>query len=93
MLIHCQALSGLKRSKLLSSVLYFAITTFLLSSSVRSPVCPNSSSLTLLILAVKRQDDGTEKRVCIDGKQRLTSIYRFMKGEIASTCATLFSRG
>ena len=23
-----------------------------------------------------KQEDGTEKRVCIDGKQRLTSIYR-----------------
>ncbi|KXN91873.1 hypothetical protein AN958_11175 [Leucoagaricus sp. SymC.cos] len=28
------------------------------------------------------QEDGSETRVCIDGKQRLTSIYRFMSGLI-----------
>ena len=40
--------------------------------------------------AVKRKDDGSEIRVCIDGKQRLTSIHRFMLGEIASACCVLF---
>ncbi|KAI0067416.1 hypothetical protein BV25DRAFT_1987816 [Artomyces pyxidatus] len=35
-----------------------------------------------LIFAVSVAEDGTEKRVCIDGKQRLTSIQRFMDGEI-----------
>ncbi len=43
--------------------------------------------------AVKRKDDGSEIRVCIDGKQRLTSIHRFMLGEIASACCCiLFQR-
>jgi hypothetical protein len=27
--------------------------------------------------AVKMQDDGEELRICIDGKQRLTSIRRY----------------
>ncbi|KAI0357156.1 hypothetical protein OH77DRAFT_1519592 [Trametes cingulata] len=35
-----------------------------------------------VIFAVKRQDDGTETRTCIDGKQRLTSIQLFMDGLI-----------
>ncbi|KAJ3488586.1 hypothetical protein NLI96_g2734 [Meripilus lineatus] len=35
-----------------------------------------------VIFVVKREDDGAEKRVCIDGKQRLTSIWRFMDGLI-----------
>ncbi|KAF5346837.1 hypothetical protein D9756_010583 [Leucocoprinus leucothites] len=30
--------------------------------------------------AVSANDDGSEHRICIDGKQRLTSIYRFMLG-------------
>ncbi|KAL6301935.1 hypothetical protein BKA93DRAFT_443788 [Sparassis latifolia] len=29
---------------------------------------------------VKYGDDGSERRICVDGKQRLTSIYRFMDG-------------
>ncbi|TFK46282.1 hypothetical protein OE88DRAFT_1667916 [Heliocybe sulcata] len=35
-----------------------------------------------VIFAVIAQDDGTEQRVCIDGKQRLTAIQRFMDGLI-----------
>ncbi|KZT64675.1 hypothetical protein DAEQUDRAFT_732307 [Daedalea quercina L-15889] len=35
-----------------------------------------------LIFAVTYRDDGSECRVSIDGKQRLTSIRRFMQGEI-----------
>ncbi|GBE85557.1 hypothetical protein SCP_0800740 [Sparassis crispa] len=35
-----------------------------------------------IIFAVNSQDDGTETRVCIDGKQRLTSIQLFMDGLI-----------
>ncbi|KAH9946736.1 hypothetical protein B0H21DRAFT_662598, partial [Amylocystis lapponica] len=31
-----------------------------------------------LIFAVKYNEDGSETRVCIDGKQRLTSIYRLV---------------
>ncbi|KJA14909.1 hypothetical protein HYPSUDRAFT_59115 [Hypholoma sublateritium FD-334 SS-4] len=37
-----------------------------------------------IVFTVKRNDDGSEIRVCIDGKQRLTSIHRFMLGEIAN---------
>ncbi|KAI9452686.1 hypothetical protein BJY52DRAFT_1291929 [Lactarius psammicola] len=33
-----------------------------------------------IIFAVSQSSDGTERRVCIDGKQRLTSIQKFMDG-------------
>ncbi|KAI0245516.1 hypothetical protein BJV78DRAFT_1262495, partial [Lactifluus subvellereus] len=33
-----------------------------------------------IISAVSQSPDGTERRVCIDGKQRLTSIQKFMDG-------------
>lgn len=35
-----------------------------------------------VIFAVSTADDGSELRTCIDGKQRLTSIQRFMDGQI-----------
>ncbi|KAK1229329.1 hypothetical protein PQX77_007618 [Marasmius sp. AFHP31] len=35
-----------------------------------------------IIFAYECDDDGTEKRTCIDGKQRLTSIHLFMEGII-----------
>ncbi|KAK0209877.1 hypothetical protein IW262DRAFT_1415692 [Armillaria fumosa] len=35
-----------------------------------------------IIFAVNTFDDGTETKTCIDGKQRLTSIHRFMDGLI-----------
>ncbi|EIM80690.1 uncharacterized protein STEHIDRAFT_125712 [Stereum hirsutum FP-91666 SS1] len=35
-----------------------------------------------IIFSVSQESDGTEKRICIDGKQRLTSIQKFMDGEI-----------
>ncbi|KAG6829907.1 hypothetical protein H0H87_009809 [Tephrocybe sp. NHM501043] len=35
-----------------------------------------------IIFSVVTYDDGSEKRICIDGKQRLTSIQRFMDGLI-----------
>ncbi|KAI1786093.1 hypothetical protein LXA43DRAFT_1035051 [Ganoderma leucocontextum] len=35
-----------------------------------------------VIFVVNVMDDGGERRVCVDGKQRLTSIYRFIGGEI-----------
>ncbi|KAK0475462.1 hypothetical protein IW261DRAFT_1494371 [Armillaria novae-zelandiae] len=35
-----------------------------------------------VIFAVNLFEDGTETRTCIDGKQRLTSIHRFMEGLI-----------
>jgi len=33
--------------------------------------------------AVSAHEDGSEHRICIDGKQRLTSIYRFMLGLVS----------
>ncbi|KAJ3556857.1 hypothetical protein NM688_g1792 [Phlebia brevispora] len=35
-----------------------------------------------IIFAVRTSAEGHERRICIDGKQRLTSIRRFMDGEI-----------
>ncbi|KAL0947905.1 hypothetical protein HGRIS_010540 [Hohenbuehelia grisea] len=35
-----------------------------------------------VIFAVKQYEDGSESKTCIDGKQRLTSIHRFMDGLI-----------
>ncbi|PPR06444.1 hypothetical protein CVT24_002602, partial [Panaeolus cyanescens] len=35
-----------------------------------------------IIFAVKTHNDGSETKICIDGKQRLTSIHRFMDGRI-----------
>ncbi|KAF9265972.1 hypothetical protein L218DRAFT_956938 [Marasmius fiardii PR-910] len=35
-----------------------------------------------VIFAYRVEDDGTELRTCIDGKQRLTSIHKFMDGLI-----------
>ncbi|KAF5334728.1 hypothetical protein D9758_016899 [Tetrapyrgos nigripes] len=35
-----------------------------------------------IIFVVSTDDDGNETKTCIDGKQRLTSIYRFMDGLI-----------
>ncbi|KZS99585.1 uncharacterized protein LAESUDRAFT_816905 [Laetiporus sulphureus 93-53] len=35
-----------------------------------------------LIFAVVYREDSSERRVCIDGKQHLTSIFRFLNGEI-----------
>ncbi|KAF8209642.1 hypothetical protein K438DRAFT_1811449 [Mycena galopus ATCC 62051] len=35
-----------------------------------------------IVFAVEDFEDGTIKQTCIDGKQRLTSIHRFMKGLI-----------
>ncbi|KAF9442099.1 hypothetical protein P691DRAFT_638967, partial [Macrolepiota fuliginosa MF-IS2] len=35
-----------------------------------------------VIFSVNAHDDGSENKICIDGKQRLTSIYRFMLGLI-----------
>ncbi|KAH6894867.1 hypothetical protein BKA70DRAFT_1232459 [Coprinopsis sp. MPI-PUGE-AT-0042] len=34
-----------------------------------------------VIFATKQHDDGSETKICIDGKQRLTSIRRFMDGQ------------
>jgi hypothetical protein len=35
-----------------------------------------------VIFAVQRDEDGEEVRICVDGKQRLTSIQKFFDGQI-----------
>ncbi|KAH8105329.1 hypothetical protein BXZ70DRAFT_1004839 [Cristinia sonorae] len=35
-----------------------------------------------VIFVVEMRDDGSEHRTCVDGKQRLTSINRFLQGQI-----------
>ena len=35
-----------------------------------------------VIFAVMRDEDGEEIRVCVDGKQRLTSIVKFLDGHV-----------
>jgi hypothetical protein len=35
-----------------------------------------------VIFAVMRDEDGEEVRVCVDGKQRLTSIVKFLDGQV-----------
>jgi hypothetical protein len=35
-----------------------------------------------VIFAVMRDEDGEEVRVCVDGKQRLTSIVKFLDGHV-----------
>lgn len=35
-----------------------------------------------LVFAVTKDDEGNETRVCVDGKQRLTSIQKFFDGQI-----------
>jgi len=44
-----------------------------------------------IIFAVSTSDDGSETRTCIDGKQRLTSIQKFMDGLVSAIiyCDTL----
>jgi hypothetical protein len=37
-----------------------------------------------VIFAVMRDEDGEEVRVCVDGKQRLTSIVKFLDGHVSS---------
>ncbi|KJA16222.1 hypothetical protein HYPSUDRAFT_147982 [Hypholoma sublateritium FD-334 SS-4] len=39
-----------------------------------------------VIFAVNAQEDGSETKTCIDGKQRLTSIHKFMEGIVHSPC-------
>ena len=37
-----------------------------------------------VIFAVMRDEEGEEVRVCVDGKQRLTSIVKFLDGHVRS---------
>ncbi|KXN84304.1 hypothetical protein AN958_12768 [Leucoagaricus sp. SymC.cos] len=41
-----------------------------------------------VIFSVNTQEDGSETRICIDGKQRLTSIYRFLFGLVSFCFST-----
>lgn len=36
-----------------------------------------------IIFAVRTDDEGEEIRVCVDGKQRLTSIQLFFDGQVS----------
>jgi hypothetical protein len=38
-----------------------------------------------VIFAVMQDEDGEEVRVCVDGKQRLTSIVKFLDGHVGSS--------
>ena len=38
-----------------------------------------------VIFAVMRDEEGEEVRVCVDGKQRLTSIVKFLDGHVRSS--------
>lgn len=42
----------------------------------QNSVCSRRSLRCLSVIGVRSEEDGTEKRTCIDGKQRLTSIHR-----------------
>lgn len=42
-----------------------------------------------VIFAVMRDEDGEEVRVCVDGKQRLTSIVKFLDGHVCSPFPSL----
>ena len=37
-----------------------------------------------VIFAVMQDEDGEEVRVCVDGKQRLTSIVKFLDGHVCT---------
>ena len=72
-----QMLFGMRTNKSTSLTPYSGTSIFLLLFLVGKV---HSVSLTAVLprlnQAVSIGDDGTEKRVCIDGKQRLTTIQR-----------------
>lgn len=37
-----------------------------------------------VIFAVQKDDEGEEVRICVDGKQRLTSIQKFFDGQVSA---------
>jgi hypothetical protein len=43
-----------------------------------------------VIFAVMQDEDGEEVRVCVDGKQRLTSIVKFLDGHVCAFSFTPF---
>jgi hypothetical protein len=44
-----------------------------------------------VIFAVMQDEDGEEVRVCVDGKQRLTSIVKFLDGHVCTLLHTLLT--
>jgi hypothetical protein len=44
-----------------------------------------------VIFAVMQDEDGEEVRVCVDGKQRLTSIVKFLDGHVCPLSYTLLA--
>jgi len=44
-----------------------------------------------VIFAVQKDEEGEEVRVCVDGKQRLTSIQKFFDGQVSSLYCASFS--
>jgi uncharacterized protein with ParB-like and HNH nuclease domain len=38
-----------------------------------------------VVFAVQKDDEGEEVRICVDGKQRLTSIQKFFDGHVSVT--------
>jgi hypothetical protein len=44
-----------------------------------------------VIFAVMQDEDGEEVRVCVDGKQRLTSIVKFLDGHVCTLLYTLLA--
>ena len=74
---------GQKRSKLVSSTLFSVTFISLPSYSVCVFIAIRmfvALEFTPTLQVVKPGDEGPDIRTCIDGKQRLTSIYRFMSG-------------
>jgi hypothetical protein len=43
------------------------------------------------VFAVQRDEDGEEVRVCVDGKQRLTSIQKFIDGQVSGSAMLYLS--
>lgn len=43
-----------------------------------------------VIFAVHKDDEGEDVRVCVDGKQRLTSIQKFFDGQVSSLTSTIW---
>ncbi|KAF8882218.1 hypothetical protein CPB85DRAFT_1339740 [Mucidula mucida] len=44
----------------------------------------NNYYIPPVVFVVSRDEDGEEVRICVDGKQRLTSIQKFLDGQVCS---------
>jgi uncharacterized protein with ParB-like and HNH nuclease domain len=45
-----------------------------------------------VVFAVQRDEDNEEVRICVDGKQRLTSIQKFFDGQVSPSSLQLVDR-